>query len=81
MDDPDGAGFPWNPKTFSEIIPGKLVNKEKEEKTWGDVDADVIGLYFSAHWVSVWGREGGRGGGGREGRRGRARGEGGGGGR
>lgn len=53
MEDERGNDFPWTPKTFPEIIPGKLINKEGEEKEWdSDTAADVIGLYFSAHWVS-----------------------------
>ena len=51
MDDEDGKGFPWTPKKFEDIISGELVNKSGEKKQWSDVTEDVIGLYFSAHWV------------------------------
>ena len=52
MEDPEGKDFPWTPKSFGELISGKFTNKEGEEKNWTDVKEDVIGLYFSAHWVS-----------------------------
>lgn len=51
MDDPEGKDFPWRPKRFAEIIPGKLVNNKGETMEWSDVKAEVIGIYFSAHWV------------------------------
>ncbi len=52
VEDAEGKEFPWKPKKFSEIIPGKLVNKAGEETEWSNVTEDYIGLYFSAHWVS-----------------------------
>ena len=52
MEDPEGADFPWIPKKFTDIIPGKLLGKDGTETNWSNVKADVIGLYFSAHWVS-----------------------------
>ena len=53
-DDPEGTGFPWKPKPFTEVISeGKFVNKDKEETTWDDQKGKIIGIYFSAHWVSV----------------------------
>ena len=53
--DPDGAKFPWVPPTFEQVIAaggGKLINKDNTETTWNDVKNGVVGLYFSAHWVS-----------------------------
>ncbi len=54
MEDPKGEDFPWKPKKFkfSEVIAGELVKKSKEKSQWEDVKEDVIGLYFSAHWVN-----------------------------
>ena len=52
MEDPDGSEFPWRPKTFPETIPGMLVDKDGVQTTWSALKEDVIGLYFSAHWVS-----------------------------
>ena len=50
-DDAEGKDFPWRPKKAIDILPGPLVSKDKEIN-WSDVTEDVIGLYFSAHWVS-----------------------------
>jgi nucleoredoxin len=51
-DDLEGAGFPWKPQPFSEMISsGKFVNKDKGETTWEELKGKTIGLYFSAHWV------------------------------
>ena len=50
-DDPEGTGFPWKPKPFTEMIKGKFVNKDKEETTYEDLKGKVLGIYFSAHWV------------------------------
>lgn len=49
MDDKEGKEFPWAPKKFLDIIPGKLIGKDSEKK-WDDVEAEFIGVYFSAHW-------------------------------
>ncbi|XP_071481380.1 nucleoredoxin-like [Diadema antillarum] len=47
-DDPDAKGFPWKPRSFAEVIPGKLINNKKEEVP--EVKDKITGLYFSAHW-------------------------------
>lgn len=52
MEDPTGGGFPWKPKPFTELIKGEFVNKDGEKTNWDDLNGKVIGLYFSAHWVS-----------------------------
>lgn len=51
MEDAEGKEFPWTPKPFLEIIVGKLINKDKEEKPWEELKGKTIGVYFSAHWV------------------------------
>lgn len=51
VEDSEGKEFPWTLKKFDEIVAGDLINREEETKKWSDVEADVIGLYFSAHWV------------------------------
>lgn len=52
--DPSGAEFPWKPKAFSDIIQGKLLkNKVGEVDAAGALKGKVVGLYFSAHWVSL----------------------------
>ena len=54
MDDTEGADFPWKPKSFTEMVAeGKLVNQEGEETSWSALEEEYIGIYFSAHWVSV----------------------------
>lgn len=50
MEDEDGKEFPWIPKKVSEIIAGKLVNNEGVATQWSDLEADAVGIYFSAHW-------------------------------
>ena len=52
MEDAEGKDFPWRPKPFSEIISGTFINNAKEATTWDQLQGKVIGLYFSAHWVS-----------------------------
>lgn len=53
LNDPKGEKFPWKPKTVSELFADvKLINNKKEEKSFEDLAGKVIGLYFSAHWVS-----------------------------
>ena len=53
-DDPEGKDFPWVPKPFLEVIGGSYLKKvdEKEEGLKEAIQGKVIGLYFSAHWVS-----------------------------
>lgn len=51
-EDPKGLDFPWTPKDVTELIPGPLLKDTKGEMTqWSELKEDVIGLYFSAHWV------------------------------
>ena len=52
MDDTEGSNFPWKPLPFSQMIEGKLVDNKGNESSWSDLKDKVIGLYFSAHWVS-----------------------------
>ena len=55
-DDPEGEEFPWKPKEFLDIIStGDFVNKEDDTKSWETIakESDILGLYFSAHWVSI----------------------------
>ena len=54
VEDTEGKDFPWSPKKFTEVIPGDFVDKEENKTIWDDIKADVIGLYFSAHWVRKW---------------------------
>lgn len=52
MEDEHGDDFPWQPKPLYELVKGKLINNEGEEKDFdADVKGTVFGLYFSAHWV------------------------------
>ncbi len=58
-DDAEGKDFPWTPKSFAEVIEGKFCKKngkkvEKDVEGLGEfIKGKIIGLYFSAHWVSV----------------------------
>jgi len=49
---PDGAEFPWRPKTFSEVFTGTVVDKSGAETSLATIAAecDAVGIYFSAHW-------------------------------
>lgn len=51
-EDPSGDKFPWAAEPFSDIIEGEFVNKSGEKITWSDCQDKIVGLYFSAHWVS-----------------------------
>lgn len=49
MADPEGERFPWNPKTFAEVIGDKFLRRG--ETVGKDVlEGKTLGLYFSAHW-------------------------------
>ena len=55
-DDPEGADFPWRPREFLDIIgDGNFVNRDDATKSWEAIasESDVLGLYFSAHWVTT----------------------------
>jgi nucleoredoxin len=47
--DPQGANFPWKPRSFQEIIGEKFC---KGDETVGKeaISGKKLGLYFSAHW-------------------------------
>jgi len=49
MKDPEGANFPWIPKTFKEALGEKFT---KGSATVGKeaIEGKTLGLYFSAHW-------------------------------
>ena len=50
--DPTGEKFPWKPRPFSEIIAGaKFIDQNEKERTWGQLQGKVIGLFFSGYWV------------------------------
>ena len=52
LGDPQGTNFPWQPKTVDEMLEKvKLINNQKEERSFADLSGKVIGFYFSAHWV------------------------------
>ena len=53
VEDIEGNGFPWIPKPVVEQLSGKVKTKTGET-TWAEMkeNVDVIGIYFSAHWVN-----------------------------
>ncbi len=59
-DDAEGKDFPWTPKPFLEVVEGKFCKKngkevERDVEGLGEsIKGKIIGLYFSAHWVSVY---------------------------
>ena len=54
VEDPKGENFPWRRKSFAEQIAGKFIGKENQEADWDSIKGKVLGLYFSAHWVSSY---------------------------
>ena len=51
-EDVEGVGFPWKTQTFTEIIPGTLVNNKSEQSEALEVLKNkFVGIYFSANWV------------------------------
>ena len=53
MEDETGSEFPWRRKKFSDIIKGKLLKEGKEVDALEELKGKIVGLYFSAHWVSA----------------------------
>ena len=51
MNDPDGADFPWAPKTLGELLGDVVVDGEgKELPRAATLQDKHVALYFSAHW-------------------------------
>lgn len=53
VEDPEGANFPWKPKPLSELIGEKFITNDKKEVGNDAIEGKILGLYFSAHWVSI----------------------------
>lgn len=54
-EDTNGDRFPWIPETFNQLIAnGSFINKDGGEITWEDCKDKTVGIYFSAHWVSIY---------------------------
>ena len=52
--DPLGEGFPWKQKTFTEIMAkGKLLDQNKKELKWEQLQGKLIGLFFSGYNVNI----------------------------
>lgn len=52
-EDPRGENFPWKPKPLQELLGTEFINNSGETVPASALDGKVVGLYFSAHWVSV----------------------------
>lgn len=52
-EDPEGANFPWKPKPLSELIGENFISGDKKEVGRKAIEGKILGLYFSAHWVSI----------------------------
>ena len=52
MRDPEGAKFPWQPRSILEVLGSTTItNKDGKKLTADDLKAlDAFALYFSAHW-------------------------------
>lgn len=49
-----GLEFPWGPKPFREVIAGPLLRNNGQSLESSSLEGSHVGVYFSAHWVSVW---------------------------
>ena len=54
VEDPEGVNFPWKPKPLAELIGDKFIHNNMKEVGVEAIEGKVLGLYFSAHWVSVF---------------------------
>ena len=52
-EDPEGKNFPWKPKPLSELIGNEFITNDMTEVGSEAIDGKILGLYFSAHWVSI----------------------------
>lgn len=50
MEDPTAAGFPWTPKSLSELLGHAFVDNKGQKFSRADLAGKYLGLYFSAHW-------------------------------
>ena len=50
--DPEGAKFPWKPKTFAEVWPSQILSSKGSDEKFlnSDLKDKYLMLYFSAHW-------------------------------
>lgn len=48
-----GLEFPWGPKPFSEVVAGPLLRNNGQTLDSSALEGSHVGVYFSAHWVSV----------------------------
>lgn len=48
-----GLEFPWGPKPFREVIAGPLLRNNGQSLESSSLEGSHVGVYFSAHWVSV----------------------------
>lgn len=56
-----GLEFPWGPKPFREVIAGPLLRNNGQSLESSSLEGSHVGVYFSAHWVSVQSRRKGAG--------------------
>lgn len=55
-----GLEFPWGPKPFAEVVAGPLLRNNRQTTDSSSLEGHYVGVYFSAHWVSVEGRKRGQ---------------------
>lgn len=48
-----GLEFPWGPKPFREVVAGPLLRNNGQSLESSSLEGSHVGVYFSAHWVSV----------------------------
>ena len=57
MEDPTGINFPWKPRPLEmvlenvELLPGNENSFTKSTTNYQNLNGQIIGFYFSAHWV------------------------------
>lgn len=55
MDDPVGSWFPWRLREIAEVLGEiSLIVSDGRKVTYESISSKVKGLYFSAHWVSIY---------------------------
>ena len=51
-EDETGREFPWRTKPLHDVIKGTLLHGKEEVDAASALRGKIVGLYFSAHWVS-----------------------------
>lgn len=50
---PDGEGFPWQPRSYRQLMSDGLLNKDDSACGYDLIRDGYKGLYFAANWVRI----------------------------